>query len=262
MRAFAQPAPHAATIEVHDLTVAYDRDPAVHHLGGHFEAGSLTAVVGPNGAGKTTLLKTIVGLLQPSEGRVSLGRLTPREVAYLPQQVDIDRQFPITVLDAAAIGLWAQVGVLRPMTRLMRGRVDEALGIVGLDGFGSKLIGTLSAGQLQRALFARLVLQDAQVILLDEPFAAIDTRTSTDLLHLVQRWHLEGRTVIAVLHDLDLIHSHFPNSLLIARQPIAWGATHQVLTADNLTRARRLSEAWAQHGDRDSRPTKWRWRNG
>ena len=118
---------------------------------------------------------------------------------------------------------------------------------VGLSGFEERPIGTLSGGQMQRALFARLLLQDARVIVLDEPFNAIDTKTAADLCDLVMRWHAEKRTVIAALHDLDLVKSMFPEALLLAREPVAWGATAEVLTAENLLKARRMCEAFDEH---------------
>jgi zinc/manganese transport system ATP-binding protein len=114
---------------------------------------------------------------------------------------------------------------------------------VGLHGLGARLLGELSVGQLQRALFARVLLQDAQLILLDEPFNAIDERTTADLLSLVNRWHAEQRTVVAVLHDLDQVRKYFPDTLLIAREAIAWGSTAQVTRPENLLRAHRMLQA-------------------
>ncbi|PWR17503.1 zinc ABC transporter ATP-binding protein AztA [Zavarzinia aquatilis] len=233
-----------APIEVRDLTVAYDRHPAVHHVTCRFEPGSLTAVVGPNGAGKSTLIKSIVGLLRPAEGRVSVGDLKRRDIAYLPQQADIDRSFPITVADTVALGHWARVGIFRAIGRPLRDKVAEALSAVGLEGFEQRPIGSLSSGQFQRVLFARLLLQDAGVILLDEPFNAIDARTTQDLLDLIGRWHGEKRTVIAVLHDMDQVRQHFPDTLLLARELVANGPTPDCLTAANLLAARRMSERW------------------
>ncbi len=120
---------------------------------------------------------------------------------------------------------------------------------VGLTGFEPRPIGTLSGGQMQRALFARLLLQDAAVILLDEPFTAIDAKTSADLLALVRRWHDEARTVVAVLHDLDVVKRTFPQTLLIAREAIAWGETGTVLSPENLLKARRMVEAHDPHAE-------------
>jgi zinc/manganese transport system ATP-binding protein len=115
---------------------------------------------------------------------------------------------------------------------------------VGLEGFERRPISDLSEGQFQRVLFARLLLQDAPVILLDEPFNAMDNRTIADLLQVVNRWHAENRTIIAVLHNYEQVRSYFPRTLLLAREPIAWGDTAEVLTPENLQRAQRMSEAW------------------
>ena len=231
-----------------DLTLGYDRHPAVHHLRGEVAAGSLLAVVGPNGAGKSTLLKGIAGVLPPLEGRILRDGLDRRDIAYLPQLAEIDRSFPISVRDFVAMGLWRRLGAFLGFGRSERARVDEALAAVGLAGFGGRVIGSLSGGQLQRILFARLLLQDARLILLDEPFTAIDTKTARDLLELVARWHGEGRTILAVLHDLDLVRERFPEALLLAREPVAWGPTAEALGAANLLRARRMCEAFAEGG--------------
>ena len=232
-----------------NLTLGYDRHPAVHHLQGEVAQGALLAVVGPNGAGKSTLLKGIAGVLRPLDGRVGRGGLDRRQIAYLPQLAEIDRSFPITVGDFVAMGLWRVLGAFRGIGRAERARIEQALAAVGLPGFERRVIGSLSGGQLQRILFARLLLQDARLILLDEPFTAIDTRTARDLLDLVARWHGEGRTVLAVLHDLDVVHERFPEALLLAREPVAWGPTGDTLAAANLLRARRMCEAFDEDGE-------------
>ena len=234
----------AAAINLYDLTVAYDRHPAIHHVSGEFAPGSLTAVIGPNGAGKSTMLKAIVGLLRPAEGRVERTGEKRQDIAYLPQQADIDRGFPITVLDTVLIGYWRRIGLFGGVDAELNRRALTALESVGLAGFADRPIGTLSAGQFQRALFARVMLQDAAVILLDEPFAAIDTRTTRDLLELVRRWHGEKRTIVTVLHDVEQVRENFPASMLVARECVGWGPTDKVLTPENLLRARRMSEAW------------------
>ncbi|MDQ4136035.1 MAG: metal ABC transporter ATP-binding protein [Pseudomonadota bacterium] len=234
-------------IRFDDVTLGYGRRPAVHHLAGAIPAGSLTAVVGPNGAGKSTLLKGIVGTLAPLSG--SIARLGARRLAYLPQAAEIDRSFPLSVYDLVAMGLWSRAGLFGGIGRRDRHRIEEALAAVGLAGFERRSIGTLSGGQMQRALFARLLLQDADLILLDEPFTAIDAKTSADLLALVRRWHDEARTVVAVLHDLDVVKRTFPQTLLIAREPVAWGDTETVLSPDNLLRARRMVEAHDPHAE-------------
>ena len=237
-----------AAIMLRDLTIAYDRHPAVHHLTGNFAPGSLTAIVGPNGAGKSTLLKAIAGALRPAAGTVELNGLSRSDLAYLPQQAEIDRAFPITVADTVVMGAWTRIGVGLGVDRATAVRAGQALSAVGLNGLGRRPVGSLSAGQFQRVLFARMLLQDARVVLLDEPFTAIDARTTRDLLDLVVRWHRqEGRTVIAVLHDFDQVRAHFPHALLLARAPIAWGDTDRVLTPENLLSARALAESWDEN---------------
>ncbi|MDO8274449.1 MAG: zinc ABC transporter ATP-binding protein AztA [Serpentinimonas sp.] len=229
-------------IELHNLTVGYERHPAVHHLSLRWAAGSLVAIVGPNGAGKSTLLKALAAELRPLSGRIE--GLVGRRVAYLPQAPQIDRSFPVTVQDLVQFGLWHQVGALGRWKGAHRQRCREALATVGLQGFESRTIDTLSGGQFQRALFARLMLQDADLLLLDEPFAAVDESTSADLLQLLKNWSASGKTVLTVLHDLRLVRTHFPQALLLAREPIAHGATAAVLTPANLRRALGMREAF------------------
>jgi zinc/manganese transport system ATP-binding protein len=236
-----------AALQFRDLTLGYDRHPAVHHLSGTVETGALMAVVGPNGAGKSTLFKGIVGAIKPLAGRIDRAGLLPRDIAYLPQIADIDRTFPIHVYDMVAMGLWHRAGLFGGIDRNGRKVVREAIAAVGLTGFEERAIGTLSGGQMQRMLFARLLLQDARVIVLDEPFTAIDAKTSADLFDLVRRWHSEKRTVLAALHDIEFVRTHFPDALLLARQPVAWGPTSDVLTPDNLLKARRMCEAFDEH---------------
>ena len=234
----------AAQIKFRDVTLGYDRHPAVHHLNGEVAQGALLAVVGPNGAGKSTLFRGLAGILKPLSGSIDLGGLDVRDIAYLPQSVDIDRTFPISVFDLVGTGLGRSTGFFGGMGKSAREKITQALAAVGLNGFENRSIGTLSGGQMQRMLFARVLLQDARLIVLDEPFNAIDAKTSADLLALVKRWHGEGRTVLAALHDMDLVRAHFPETLLLARGPVAWGATAQVLTVENLTEARRMCEAF------------------
>jgi zinc/manganese transport system ATP-binding protein len=234
----------AAQLQFRDVTLGYDRHPAVHHLNGEIAPGALMAVVGPNGAGKSTLFRGIVGILKPLAGTIGLSGLDVRDIAYLPQTVDIDRSFPISVFDFVGTGLWRSTGLFGGMGKGAQDKIAQALAAVGLNGFENRVIGTLSGGQMQRMLFARVLLQDARVIVLDEPFNAIDAKTSADLLMLVQRWHSEKRTVLAALHDMDLVRANFPDTLLLARTPVAWGATAEVLTAENLKEARRMCEAF------------------
>jgi zinc/manganese transport system ATP-binding protein len=227
-----------------DLTLGYHRHPAVHHLSGSVRRGSLTAVVGLNGSGKSTLMKGIVGVLKPMSGSCTVEKGT--RIAYLPQQSELDRSFPARVVDLVSLGLWPKRGLLGRITAEDREKVSRALMSVGLEGFELRPIDTLSGGQLQRALFARVLLQDADLILLDEPFNAIDTKTVSDLIALIKRWHGESRTIMVVVHDLDLVREHFPETLLLARKPIAWGASRETLRPENLLHARQFHEAWEE----------------
>lgn len=231
-------------LRFHDLTLGYDRHPAVHHLDGTVARGALLAIVGPNGGGKSTLLKSIAGRLTPLSGKIE-NRFA--NLAYMPQIGDLSRDFPVSVFDLALTGLCGKRGMFGRISRQERLRAQEALAAVGLTGFENRSIRTLSGGQLQRLLFARLMLQDADLILLDEPFTAIDTRTIEDLLVIVHRWHEEGRTILAVLHDLALVRTHFPQTLLLARDPLGWGPTATVLTDSRLDVARKMAEAFDRH---------------
>ena len=206
-----------------DLTVSYDRHPAVHHLSAEIPAAEMTAIVGPNGAGKSSLLKALVGLAPRIEGRIEC---SAKRIAYLPQQAEIDRSFPISVLDTVLLGRWSRFGAFGRAARIDVHDAQHAIEAVGLAGFERRPIDTLSVGQFQRVLFARLLLQDADLVLLDEPFAAIDAKTVGDLMVLIRRWRGEKRTVVAVLHDLDQVRHDFPNSLLLARELVDLARRH------------------------------------
>jgi zinc/manganese transport system ATP-binding protein len=232
----------AAPIRLDDVTVRYGREPAIAHVSGVFAPGSLTAIVGPNGAGKTTLLKALTGELPLAAGSIDRGGLARRDLGYLPQAAETDRAFPISVADTVMLGAWHRAGPFRAFSRQAAAGAADALAAVGLTGLERRSVGSLSAGQFQRVLFARLILQDAKVILLDEPFTAVDSRTASDLLAIVRRWHEEGRTVIAVLHNFDLVRENFPETLLVARELVAWGPTAQAMSAANLRRARAVSD--------------------
>jgi zinc/manganese transport system ATP-binding protein len=232
----------SACVTFEDLTLGYNSHPAVHHLDGVVAKGSLTAVVGANGSGKSTLMKGIVGVLKPLAGGCTVAPGV--KLAYLPQQSELDRSFPARVVDLVSLGLWPRRGLLGRYRPEDREAVAKALSAVGMEGFEKRPIDTLSGGQLQRALFARVLVQDADLVLLDEPFNAIDTRTVSDLIDLIKRWHGEQRTIMVAVHDLDLVRQHFPEALLLARRPVAWGDARKTLTAENLLRARQFHEAW------------------
>lgn len=241
------PTPHIVqppeVLRLADVTIAYDRHPVVHHISGAFEAGSLTALVGPNGAGKSTLLKAIAGLLPVTAGEIRFG-VDRHAVAYLPQVVDVDRSFPLRVVDVVDFGHWRRTGALRRLRREDRAASVAAIASVGLAGLEHQPIGQLSVGQFQRVLFARLMVQEAALILLDEPFNAIDQKTTADLMDVVRGWQAQGRTVLAALHDLEQVKREFPDALLMARELVAWGPARQALSDGNLARARALAASW------------------
>lgn len=233
-----------AAITLHNLTLGYQRHPAVHHLSGSFAAGSMTAIVGPNGSGKSTLVKGITGFLRPMEGSIDRGGLLPHQIAYLPQRLEVDRSFPITVLDTVLLGLWQEIGMFGGVNRTLWQRAAQALSTVGLGGLESRGINELSGGQFQRVMFARMSLQEAPVLIFDEPFSAIDEQTVLDLMAVIRRWHEEGRTLLIVVHDLSLVRQYFPQTLLLAREPVAWGETGEVLTEEHLLQSRTMAQAW------------------
>jgi zinc/manganese transport system ATP-binding protein len=238
----------AAPIRLENLTLGYDRRPAVHHVHGAIAPGTSLAVCGPNGAGKSTLLKGLAGLLTPLGGRIDYGGLDLRDIAYLPQMFEIDYDFPIRLWDFVATGAIVRSGLFGRIGKGEIARIDEALASVNLTGFEDRTLDTLSGGQMQRALFARLIVQDRRVILLDEPFGAIDAATTEDLLALIAQWRAEGRIVVAVLHDLSLARRAFPEALLLAREMISWGTAREALCEENLARAQLMVEAF----DRDA----------
>ncbi len=235
-----------AAITLHNLTLGYQRHPAVHHLSGSFASGSMTAIIGPNGSGKSTLVKGLTGFLRPMEGSIDRDGLLPRQIAYLPQRLEVDRNFPITVFDTVLLGLWQEIGMFGGMNRTLWQRAAQALSIVGLGGLEGRAINELSGGQFQRMMFARMSLQDAPVLIFDEPFSAIDQQTILDLMAMIRHWHDEGRTLLIVIHNLDLVWEFFPQTLLLAREPVAWGQTSEVLTEKHLLQSRTMAQAWDQ----------------
>lgn len=230
-------------IRLVNVTAGYDRHPAVHHLNLRITPGEMLAVVGPNGAGKSTLLKLLGGELTPMEGQLSLPPADRFRVAHLAQRSPADRSFPITVQDFVASGLWHETGAWGGLRSAQRTRIGDALSAVGLASCARRVIGSLSGGEFQRVRFAQLMLQDADLVLLDEPFAGIDATTIGVLLPLLAAWQQDGKTLVVVLHELDLVRQWFARTLLLSRHCVADGPTDEVMTDANWQRAAGLSAA-------------------
>jgi zinc/manganese transport system ATP-binding protein len=211
-------------IGLEKVELRYGARSVVSGLSGTFQPGSLTAVIGPNGAGKTTLLRALAGLHPPSSGRIDRGGLIASDFALLPQGSQLDRTFPITCRDVVALAA-PGLGAFRSLGRRRLAATLDALGRVGLAGLENRPVQALSAGQFQRLLFARTILQDAPVVLMDEPFSAVDAATTRLLLTIIHEWHAQGRTLIVVLHDMDLVRQHFPLALILGGEGYVWEAT-------------------------------------
>ena len=232
-----------AALKFHDLTLGYDRHPAVHHLDGVVEQGSLTAVVGPNGAGKSTLFKAIVGALKPLAGGIERSGFAARDIAYLPQAAEIDRSFPINVYDMVAMGLWRRKGPFGGIDRKDHAAIEAGLAAVGLTGFEQRSIGTLSGGQMQRMLFARLWFKTAR----DRARRAVQRHRRQDS----GRPDASGAAVALGAPHRACCHPRYRIGARVlsassAARPRAGGlgATREVLTAENLDKARRMCEAF------------------
>ena len=232
------------SVLLQNVTVSYQRRPAVHHVSGRICAGVATAIVGPNGAGKSTLLKAIAGVLTMDSGQVLFSDCAQTELAYLPQKAEIDLSMPMTVFELVATGLWRTVGAFGRVSSDGVARIERALVQVGMFDFSARPLQALSIGQLQRVLFARILVQDAPVILLDEPFNAVDANTTEVLLGLVRQWQLEQRTVVAVLHDFEQVKHYFQEAVLLAHEVVAWGKPADVLTVANLMSANERCAHW------------------
>lgn len=219
-----------------NLTLGYNRHPIVHHLNASIAEGDSVAIIGPNGGGKSTLLKSVMSIIKPMDGTISCA-LDRRQIAYLPQGDDINKYFPISTGELLAMGLWHKNGWFRGFSKADKHAIHHTLEAVGLNGMEHNPLNALSGGQIQRALFARLILQDASLILLDEPFNAVDVQTTKDLMQIIKHWQSEQRTIIAVLHNYEQVKELFSKTLIIARELVAFGPTEEVLTDANIAKA-------------------------
>tara|TARA_R110001583_G_scaffold22238_1_gene83543 strand:+ start:17051 stop:17881 length:831 start_codon:yes stop_codon:yes gene_type:complete len=234
-------------INITDLSVTYKDLLALDKLSIKIQTGSLTAIVGPNGAGKSTLLKSIMGQIKPDAGHIDLGKFSAKNIAYLPQSHQIDKSFPITVGEFVSAGAWQRTSFWRLFSATEKQLLSQALAKVNLEGVENRQISALSGGQFQRMLFARMLLQDADILLLDEPFAAIDAQTTVDLMAVIHDCQKQGKTIITVVHDLALVSHFFPQAILLAKQLISSGETEFVMTGENLSKAGYQHLAYIAH---------------
>lgn len=214
-------------IELDNLVAGYGRLAITPSLSGVIETGSMTAITGLNGCGKSTLLKTLAGFIPPVSGSLSWTTKRPT-VGWLAQRHALESQFPLTVQDVVSQGAWPSVSLLRGLRTDMRKRIVLALERVGLETMAKMPVEMLSGGQFQRMLFARIMVQQAPLVMLDEPFTGVDEATSRDLMALILDMHQQGQTVLAVLHDNQRVTRYFPETLWLGPQEYRWGKTKTV----------------------------------
>ena len=228
-------------LAINGLTVSYGETPAVFSVDVSFRPGQMSAIIGPNGAGKSTLLKAALGILRPLSGRITAyGRPLDEgraRIAYVPQRASVDWEFPARVIDVVMMGLYRELGLLGRVRRQHRARVMACLDRVGMAGFATRQIGQLSGGQQQRVFLARALAQGADLYLLDEPFAGVDAATERAIVDLLRGLRAEGKTVVAVHHDLATAPDYFDRALLLNTSVIAEGPVAEVLTDVNLRAA-------------------------
>lgn len=230
--------PAESPLSFHDVTVAYQQKRVVWDIDYIAPAGKLVAIVGPNGAGKSTLLKAALGLIPTVAGSVRFFGSPYREmrqrVAYVPQRTSVDWDFPVSALDVAAMGLYRQIGWFRPVTRAWKEKARQQLARVGMADYANRQISQLSGGQQQRVFLARALAQDAELYLMDEPFAGVDAATERAIVDILRELQGAGRTALVVHHDLHTVPQYFDHVLLLNVRLVASGPIAEVFTHENL----------------------------
>jgi manganese/zinc/iron transport system ATP- binding protein len=225
-------------LAVRDVTVAYHRKPVLWNVTLDIPRGSLVGLVGPNGAGKSTLLKTVVDMVPRVSGEVAIFgrpyRQSRRRLAYVPQRESVDWDFPATVLDVVLMGTYGQLGWFQRIGQAERQRALSALAQMEIDHLANRQISQLSGGQQQRTFLARALVQQADLYLMDEPFAAVDAATEKAIVHLMRQLQGEGKTIIVVHHDLHTVPEYFDFLVLLNLRLVAAGPIDEVFTKDNL----------------------------
>lgn len=225
-------------ISVKDLTVVYQEDPVIWDLDFHVPEKSLLGIIGPNGSGKTTLLKSILGIIKPVTGRVTVAGETydrkKHKIAYVPQKASVDWNFPTDVLDVVLMGRYAHLSWFARPSNNDKKIAMNALEMVKMQEFAHRQISQLSGGQQQRVFLARALAQQAPIFILDEPFVGIDIVTEQLILELLQALRNQGKTIIVVHHDLTTVKKYFDWTFLMNKKHIAIGPTKKVLTEKNI----------------------------
>lgn len=227
-------------ITVEDLTVAYRQEPVLWDVDLSVPESTLMAIVGPNGAGKSTLIKTILGLIEPSAGRVLIYGEPYHDqrdkVAYVPQRGSVDWDFPTSALDVVTMGRYGALGWFKRPGKAEREMALEALHKVGMASFADRQISQLSGGQQQRVFLARALVQEARIYLMDEPFQGVDATTERAIIDVLGELRNQGRTLLVVHHDLETVPEYFERVLLLNVRAIASGPVERVFTPENLRR--------------------------
>lgn len=223
-------------IEVHDLTVSYDKKPVLWNIDFSLGAGSLAGIVGPNGAGKSTLLKTIMDLINPQSGYVRLwGKEIDdvrEKISYVPQRESVDWDFPASVMDVVLMGRYRKKGWFQRFTKEDRQLAEESLDKVGMLAFQKRQISQLSGGQQQRVFLARALCQQTELYLMDEPFAGVDAATEESILQLLLEMAKSGKTLLVVHHDLETAFKYFDWMVLLNTRLIASGPSEKLMTEE------------------------------
>jgi len=228
----------ANAITVNELTVDYDGVTAIEDVNFAVRAEKLTAIVGPNGAGKSTLIKALLGLNPTRTGTISCFGTSPKQyrkdISYVPQRAQIDWEFPANVFDVVAMGLYGELGLLRRFSSAHKDRVHSALTDVDMADFTTRQISQLSGGQQQRVFLARSIVQDAELILLDEPFGGIDAKSEAVIVDILRRQKQNGKSIVAVHHDLSTVKDYFDDVILLNKTVTAFGPVNDVFTKSNV----------------------------
>ena len=228
----------APPLEIHDLTVSYDRKPVLYGVDVVVEPGSLVGVVGPNGAGKSTLIKTIMGIVPPNGGWVKIFgqpyKKAVTRVGYVPQRESVDWDFPVSVMDVVLMGRYGHLGLLRRLKKADREIARACLEKVKMLPYANRQISNLSGGQQQRVFLARALAQESDIYFMDEPFAGVDAATETAIVAILQELREKGKTLLIVHHDLPTAKQYFDSLLLLNMRVVAYGPTESVFKYDLL----------------------------